>query len=76
MSTKDQFIVLTGIVLSAFLALCLMVLLIYGGYLFASWLTGKPRVHHVDCSVAEFSPDYPPAIRQQCQLIRSGAKVL
>lgn len=71
MNTKDQFILFIGIVLSALIAMLFMVLLIYGGYLFASWLTGNPRVHRVDCSIAEFSPDYSPAIRQQCRQLRN-----
>lgn len=71
MNNKDQIVVLVGVVLSALVALTLMVLLVYGGYLFASWLTGNPRVHRVDCSMAEFHPDYPPQIKQECRQLRS-----
>lgn len=34
-----------------------------------------PRERVYDCSIAEFAPDYPPAVREGCRRIRSGAKI-
>lgn len=32
----------------------------------------KPEPARYDCSMAEFHPDYPPKVREQCRRIRSG----
>lgn len=34
-------------------------------------LVGKPRTKVIDCSIAEFHPDVPPAIKDQCRKLRS-----
>jgi hypothetical protein len=37
-----------------------------------------PRTNErrIDCSLAEFHPDYTPEMRKQCRLVRSGARLL
>ena len=39
------------------------------------WLV-TPNEHYkvYDCSLAEFHPDYPPAVREECRMIRSEQK--
>lgn len=39
------------------------------------WLV-TPNEHYkvYDCSLAEFHPDYPPAVREECRRIRSEQK--
>ena len=39
------------------------------------WLV-TPNEHYkvYDCSLAEFHPDYPPAVRDECRRIRSEQK--
>jgi len=41
-------------------------------------LTYAPRTNErrIDCSLAEFHPDYTPEMRKQCRLVRSGARLL
>lgn len=34
-------------------------------------LAGKPRTKAIDCSIAEFHPDVPQAIKDQCRKLRS-----
>jgi len=38
------------------------------------WLGIKlaPKEHRIDCSVAEFHPDYTTEMKEQCRLVRSG----
>lgn len=45
--------------------------------IFTQWsLAGSAPSKKIDCGMAEFHPDYTPKMREQCRLIRSGAKVL
>ena len=39
------------------------------------WLVNPDEQYRVyDCSLAEFHPDYPPAVREECRRIRSEQK--
>ena len=39
------------------------------------WLIAPNEGYRVyDCSLAEFHPDYPPAVREECRRIRSEQK--
>jgi hypothetical protein len=39
------------------------------------WLVAPSEGYRVyDCSLAEFHPDYPPAVREECRRIRSEQK--
>ena len=46
----------------------------------AAWLTfaHSPRTEHkrIDCSRAEFHPDYTPQMREECRRVRAGARLL
>jgi hypothetical protein len=33
-----------------------------------------PRVHYYNCEIAEFHPDYPIAVKEECRKIRSDSK--
>jgi hypothetical protein len=33
-----------------------------------------PRVHYYNCDIAEFHPDYPIAVKEECRKIRSNTK--
>jgi hypothetical protein len=33
-----------------------------------------PRVRHYNCDIAEFHPDYPAAVKEECRKIRSNTK--
>ena len=39
------------------------------------WLVNPDEQYRVyDCGLAEFHPDYPPAVREECRRIRSEQK--
>ena len=41
------------------------------------WLIGPREEYKVyDCSLAEFHPDYPPAVREECRRIRSNSTIV
>ena len=41
----------------------------------AIWFIAPREEYRVyDCSLAEFHPDYPPAVREECRRIRSEQK--
>lgn len=33
-----------------------------------------PRAHYYNCDIAEFHPDYPAAVKEECRKIRSNTK--
>ena len=41
------------------------------------WLVTPQEQYKVyDCSLAEFHPDYPPAVREECRRIRSNSTIV
>ena len=53
----------------------IMAVIIAVGLAWLIWLvTPEERYRVYDCSLAEFHPDYPPAVREECRRIRSEQK--
>jgi hypothetical protein len=42
------------------------------GALFFTMITQENRTIRYDCSIAEFAPDFPPQVREECRKKRSG----
>ena len=61
--------------LNTFLLICTVALTWYAMLTVIYWFTEPGKPVRIDCSMAEFHPDYTPKMREQCRLLRSG-KVL
>ena len=53
----------------AFIVLCLVMI----GIVFFN--SDLPNRQYYDCSIAEFHPDYPPQVKEECRRLRS-AKII
>lgn len=42
------------------------------GVLFITMIAQENRTIRYDCSIAEFAPDFPPQVREECRKKRSG----
>lgn len=42
------------------------------GVVALAWNFSAPKDRYIDCSMAEFHPDFTPQMREQCRLLRSG----
>lgn len=54
---------------SIFIALCIAVLL--GTVLYVNHGSEGTRVVRYNCDMAEFHPDYPPAVKEKCRELRN-----
>ncbi len=36
----------------------------------------EPKGRYYDCSIAEFHPDYPPKVKEECRKLRMNKKTL
>lgn len=52
----------------------LVALSILGFTLFALANVRFPRAHYYNCDIAEFHPDYPVAVKEECRRILKNAK--